>query len=275
MQNEIQRDFERNILNAEVKDATPALLQIRNLSLEFGAGSGAVRVVDGVSLAVHRGETLALVGESGSGKSVTALSIARLLASPPARYPSGEVLLDGVDVLRAPKEQLRRLRGRAVSYIFQEPGAALNPVFRVGAQIKECLKLHRPEAATDAEVERLLKLVGIASPETRRRNYPHEMSGGMQQRVVIAMAVAAEPKLLIADEPTTALDVTIQSQIIELLRELRERLGMSLLCDFPQSGNRQPACGSSGGDMRRTDRGGRSRWRIAAEAAASLHAGSY
>jgi peptide/nickel transport system ATP-binding protein len=207
----------------------PALLEIKNLQLEFGSGENAVRAVDGVSLSISAGETLCLVGESGSGKSVTALSIARLLPSPPARYPSGRILLNGRDVLQASKKELRRLRGGVVSYIFQEPGASLNPVFRVGRQIKESLKLHRPQAATDVEVIRLLKLVGIPAPESRVANYPHEMSGGMQQRVMIALALASEPKLLVADEPTTALDVTIQAQILDLLRELKERLGMSML----------------------------------------------
>jgi len=188
-----------------------------------------VRAVDGVSLSIGDGETVCLVGESGSGKSVTALSIGRLLRTPPACYPAGQILLDGRDVLKASKRELRELRGRGVSYIFQEPGASLNPVIRVGSQIMESLKLHRPEAATDDEVVRLLKLVGIPAPETRARNYPHEMSGGMQQRVMIAIAVASEPKLLVADEPTTALDVTIQAQILDLLAQLKQRLGMSLL----------------------------------------------
>ena len=204
----------------------PDLLEIRNLTLEFGAGA---RAVDGVSLRLGAGETLCLVGESGSGKSVTALSIARLVPSPPARYVSGEILLNGRDVLRMAPAELRAVRGGAVSYVFQEPGASLNPVFRVGQQIKESLKLHRPGAATDEEVVRLLKLVGIPAPEARRRDYPHQLSGGMQQRVMIAMALASQPKLLVADEPTTALDVTIQAQIIDLLRELKQRLGMSLL----------------------------------------------
>jgi oligopeptide/dipeptide ABC transporter ATP-binding protein len=205
------------------------LLEIKNLQLEFGSGEQAVRAVDGVSFSISAGETLCLVGESGSGKSVTALSIARLLPSPPAHYPAGEILLNGRDVLQASKSELRRLRGGVVSYIFQEPGVSLNPVFRVGRQIKESLKLHRPQAATEAEVVRLLKLVGIPTAESRLRNYPHEMSGGMQQRVMIALALASEPKLLVADEPTTALDVTIQAQILDLLRELKKRLGMSML----------------------------------------------
>jgi peptide/nickel transport system ATP-binding protein len=160
---------------------------------------------------------------------VTALSIGRLVATPPANYVGGEVLLNGKDVLKMSQGELQKIRGGVVSYIFQEPGAALNPVFRVGNQIKESLKLHRPEKATDAEVIRLLKLVGIPAPESRIRNYPFEMSGGMQQRVMIAMALASEPKLLVADEPTTALDVTIQAQILDLLRDLKQRLGMAIL----------------------------------------------
>jgi oligopeptide/dipeptide ABC transporter ATP-binding protein len=205
------------------------LLEIRNLQIEFGRGANALRAVDGVSLALEAGKTLCLAGESGSGKSVTALSIARLLASPPAVYAGGEVLLEGRAVLKMKAAELRDIRGGFVSYIFQEPAASLNPVFRIGDQIKEALRLHRPEAATDAEVVRLLKLVGIPAPEARRKNYPHEMSGGMQQRAMIAMALAPHPKLLVADEPTTALDVTIQAQIIELLAGLQRQLGMAIL----------------------------------------------
>jgi peptide/nickel transport system ATP-binding protein/oligopeptide transport system ATP-binding protein len=205
------------------------LLEIRNLQIEFGRGPNALRAVDGVSLCLEPGKTLCLVGESGSGKSITALSIVRLLSSPPAFYPGGEILLEGRDVLKMNGAELRDIRGGLVSYVFQEPGASLNPVFRIGDQIKEALQLHRPEAATDAEVVRLLKLVGIPAPEARRRSYPHEMSGGMQQRAMIAMALAPHPKLLVADEPTTALDVTIQSQIIELLAHLQQQLGMAIL----------------------------------------------
>ncbi len=199
------------------------------MQLEFRSDHQVVRAVDGVSFSIGPGETLGLVGESGSGKSVTALSIGRLLRTPPAFYAGGEILLEGRDVLQASSRELRELRGRGVSYVFQEPGASLNPVFRVGAQIKESLRMHRPQAATDAEVVRLLQNVGIAAPELRAKSYPHEMSGGMQQRVVIAMALAAEPKLLVADEPTTALDVTIQAQILALLKDAQQRLGMSLL----------------------------------------------
>jgi oligopeptide/dipeptide ABC transporter ATP-binding protein len=205
------------------------LLDILNLQLDFGRAPHALRALDGVSFTLEAGKTLCLVGESGSGKSVTALSIARLVASPPAIYAGGEILLEGRDVLKMNGTELRAIRGGVVSYIFQEPGASLNPVFRVGHQIKESLKLHRPEAATDAEVLRLLKLVGIPAPESRMKNYPHEMSGGMQQRVMIAMALAPRPKLLVADEPTTALDVTVQAQIIELLGALQEQLGMAIL----------------------------------------------
>ena len=206
-----------------------ALLEINNLKMDFGKNAAALRAIDGVSLSIGAGETVCLVGESGCGKSVTALSIGRLVSSPPANYVGGEILLEGRDVLKMSQRELQKIRGGVVSYIFQEPGAALNPVFRVGNQIKESLKLHRPEKANDAEVIRLLKLVGIPAAESRIRNYPFEMSGGMQQRVMIAMALASEPKLLVADEPTTALDVTIQAQILDLLRELKQRLGMAIL----------------------------------------------
>jgi oligopeptide/dipeptide ABC transporter ATP-binding protein len=205
------------------------LLEIKGLKMDFGANAEALRAIDGVSLSIGAGESVCLVGESGCGKTVTALSIARLVPTPPASYVGGEILLNGRDVLKMSREELRKIRGGVVGYIFQEPGAALNPVFRVGNQIKESLKLHRPEKAKDAEVIRLLKLVGIPAPESRIRNYPFEMSGGMQQRVMIAMALASQPKLLVADEPTTALDVTIQAQILDLLRELKQRLGMAIL----------------------------------------------
>jgi len=205
------------------------LLEIKKLNLDFRSGDRWLRAVDDVSLSVNGGETVCLVGESGCGKSVTALSIGRLLPTPPARYDGGEILLNGRDVLRMTQAELREIRGGVVSYVFQEPSASLNPVIRVGKQIKESLKLHRPDRANDEEVIRLLKLVGIPAPELRLKDYPFQMSGGMQQRVMIAMALATEPKLLIADEPTTALDVTIQAQILELLRDLKQRLGMAIL----------------------------------------------
>lgn len=206
-----------------------ALLEIKDLQLDFVTDGHSARAVDGVSIHMEAGETLCIVGESGCGKSVTAQSIARLVPTPPARYEAGEILLNGRDTLKMSAQELQAIRGGVVSYVFQEPSASLNPVFRVGAQIKESLKLHKPEQATDAEVIRLLKLVGIPAPESRMKNYPFEMSGGMQQRVMIAMALASEPKLLVADEPTTALDVTIQAQILDLLRELKQRLGMAIL----------------------------------------------
>jgi len=205
------------------------LLEIKNLKMDFGKNADALRAIDDVSFAIGTGETVCLVGESGCGKSVTALSIARLVPTPPANYVGGEIWLNGRDVLKMSARELQQIRGGVVSYVFQDPGASLNPVFRVGNQIKESLKLHRPEKANDAEVIRLLKLVGIPAPESRIRNYPFEMSGGMQQRVMIAMALASEPKLLVADEPTTALDVTIQAQILDLLSELKQRLGMAIL----------------------------------------------
>ncbi len=205
------------------------MLQIHNLKLDFVSGGNRFRAVDDVSLELKAGETLCLVGESGCGKSATALSIARLLPSPPAEYAGGQILVDGRDVLKMSAKDLRRIRGGVVSYVFQEPGTSLNPVMRVGRQIKESLMLHRPEKATDQEVIRLLKLVGIPGPELRFRDYPFQLSGGMQQRVMIAMALASEPRLLVADEPTTALDVTIQAQILDLLLELKRRLGMTIL----------------------------------------------
>lgn len=201
------------------------LLEIQDLRVDFGTR----RVVDGVSLSIDEGQTLCLVGESGCGKSVTALSIARLLPTPPARHAGGRILLQGRDVLAMSASELRSIRGGVVSYIFQEPGASLNPVMRIGAQVLESLRLHVPARANEAEVVRLLRLVGIPAPERRSRDYPHQLSGGMQQRVMIAMALATEPKLLVADEPTTALDVTIQAQIIELLRDIQRQMGMSIL----------------------------------------------
>jgi oligopeptide/dipeptide ABC transporter ATP-binding protein len=205
------------------------LLDVCNLHVSFFTDEGEVHAVDGVSFTIKKGETLALVGESGCGKSVTALSLAKLVATPPGVYKGGEVLLDGEDVLKMDKERLRRIRGAKISYVFQEPATSLNPVFRVGFQIKEVLQLHRPDTATDEEVVRLLKLVRIPDPERRIRDYPHQLSGGMQQRVMIAMALACNPALLVADEPTTALDVTIQAQILDLLKELKQKLGMAIL----------------------------------------------
>jgi oligopeptide/dipeptide ABC transporter ATP-binding protein len=205
------------------------LLEVKNLQVSFHTDDGEVRAVDGVSFSIKKGETLALVGESGCGKSVTALALAKLVATPPGVYKGGQILLDGQDILQMSKDQLRAIRGAKISYIFQEPASSLNPVFRIGYQIKEMLQLHRPDAANDAEVVRLLQLVNIPEPERRIRDYPHQLSGGMQQRVMIAMALACLPALLVADEPTTALDVTIQAQILDLLKELKQKLQMSIL----------------------------------------------
>src|SRR5471030_1634900 len=223
------------------------LLEIKNLKLAFGAGAELLHAVDSVSFTLNEGETVCLVGESGCGKSVTALSIARLVPTPPAKYLGGEILLNGRDVLKMDNRELRSIRGGVVSYVFQEPSASLNPVFRIGNQIKESLKLHKPEKANDAELIRLLKLVGIPAPESRIKNYPFEMSGGMQQRVMIAMALASEPKLLVADEPTTALDVTIQAQILDLLSELKQRLGMAILLITHQLGIVGPVADNAAG----------------------------
>jgi len=206
-----------------------ALLEVRNLQISFYTDEGEVRAVDNVSFSIQKGETIALVGESGCGKSVTALALGKLVATPPGVYKGGEVLFEGEDVLKMDRQRLRSIRGAKIAYIFQEPATSLNPVFRIGYQIKEVLQLHRPDAATDAEVVRLLKLVRIPDPERRLRDYPHQLSGGMQQRVMIAMGLACNPALLVADEPTTALDVTIQAQILDLLKDLKKQIGMSIL----------------------------------------------
>ena len=208
-----------------------ALLDVRNLKTYFHVMDGTVPAVDGVSFSLGRGQTLGIVGESGSGKSVTALTIMRLLDIPPAEIVEGEVWFDGQEILRIPIEQMRKLRGNEMAMIFQEPLTSLNPVFTVGDQIAEQVELHKKvkkKEAWDRAIE-LLRLVGIPLPERRVKQYPHEMSGGMRQRVMIAMALSCEPKLIIADEPTTALDVTIQAQILELLKTIQQRTGSALM----------------------------------------------
>jgi oligopeptide transport system ATP-binding protein len=208
-----------------------ALLDVRNLKTHFHVMDGTVPAVDGVSFSLGRGQTLGIVGESGSGKSVTALTIMRLLDIPPAEIVEGEVWFDGQEILRVPLEQMRKLRGNDMAMIFQEPLTSLNPVFTVGDQIAEQVELHKKvkkKEAWDRAIESL-RLVGIPLPERRVKQYPHEMSGGMRQRVMIAMALSCEPKLLIADEPTTALDVTIQAQILELLKTIQQRTGSALM----------------------------------------------
>jgi microcin C transport system ATP-binding protein len=207
------------------------LVEVRDLAVEFVTGEQTQRVVEGVTFDIRKGETLALVGESGSGKSVTAHSILRLLPYPLARHPQGQILFHGQDLLKADEKAMRKIRGNRIAMVFQEPMTSLNPLHTVGKQINEVLETHkglRGKAASARTLE-LLELVGIPEPHKRIRAYPHELSGGQRQRVVIAMALANEPELLIADEPTTALDVTVQLKILELLKQLQARLGMSLL----------------------------------------------
>ena len=207
------------------------LLRVRGLRTTFATDYGTFPAVDGVDFDLYRGETLGVVGESGCGKSVTALSILRLLPIPPACIEAGEVWFQGRDLLRASEAEMREIRGQGIAMIFQEPMTSLNPVFTVGNQIDEVLRVHTEmsKAERRARVIELFELVGIPSPETRIRDYPHQLSGGMRQRVMIAMALACDPAVLIADEPTTALDVTIQAQILELLDELKARLEMAVL----------------------------------------------
>jgi ABC-type dipeptide/oligopeptide/nickel transport system ATPase component len=206
------------------------LLEIRNLAIDFATETGKIEAVRGISLSMAQGETLAIVGESGSGKSVTGLALTRLLPEPPAIYKSGEILFDGKDVLTMSTRELRTIRGNRIAYIFQEPSTSLNPVFTIRNQIAEAIKLHRPEVRDiNAEVIKYLDLVGIVDPAKRLHDYPHQLSGGMQQRVMIAMALSCQPELLVADEPTTALDVTIQKQIIDQLQELKKRVRMAII----------------------------------------------
>jgi oligopeptide/dipeptide ABC transporter ATP-binding protein len=207
------------------------LLRVRDLVTTFGTDSGVLRAVDGVSFDVPRGTTVALVGESGCGKSVTALSILRLIASPPGRIASGSIALEGKDLLALPEREMRAVRGDRVSMIFQEPMTSLNPVYAVGAQITEGYRFHKKKSRKEARARalELLRLVGIPEPEVNVDAYPHQLSGGQRQRVMIAMALACEPKLLVADEPTTALDVTIQAQILALLGDLQQRFSTSIL----------------------------------------------
>jgi ABC-type dipeptide/oligopeptide/nickel transport system ATPase component len=206
------------------------LLQVENLSINFRTENGLVEAVKRVSLSLEHGGSLAIVGESGSGKSVTALSLARLLPMPPAEFASGSIHFEGRDILAMSSAELRAVRGGGIAYVFQEPATSLNPVFTIRSQIAEGIRLHRPEVENlDAEVAKWLGAVGIVDPEKRMRDYPHQLSGGMQQRAMIAMALACRPRLLVADEPTTALDVTIQAQILAELRRLRAEFDMALI----------------------------------------------
>jgi oligopeptide/dipeptide ABC transporter ATP-binding protein len=207
-----------------------ALLEVKGLRTSFYTRDGAVKAVDGIDFQVHRGEIMGLVGESGCGKSVTSLSILRLV-SRPGVIEGGEILFDGDNLLRYSSEQMRRVRGERISMIFQQPTSSLNPVWDVGTQIAEVLRIHRgmKGRAAEARSMELLRMVGIPDPKRRLKAFPHEMSGGMAQRIMIAMALACEPELLIADEPTTALDVTIQAQILDLMRNLRDETGTAII----------------------------------------------
>jgi oligopeptide/dipeptide ABC transporter ATP-binding protein len=207
-----------------------SILEIRNLTTRFSTRQGDLTAVDGINLTVRSGETVCLVGESGCGKSVAALSVMRLIPIPPGRV-TGEIFFQGEDLLKLPGSRMREIRGNRISMIFQEPMSSLNPVFTVGRQIEEVLRKHRGMRRSEAiaEAAKMLGLVGIPDPCSRISDYPHQLSGGMLQRVMIAIALSCRPRLMIADEPTTALDVTIQAQILELIRKLREEVGMAVL----------------------------------------------
>jgi peptide/nickel transport system ATP-binding protein len=207
------------------------VLEVKGLQTVFFTNSGLFKAVDDVSFSVRRGETLAIVGESGCGKSVTALSVMRLVPDPPGRIVGGSIVLEGVDLLGLDEASMRQIRGNRISMIFQEPMTSLNPVMRIGDQITEAVCLHRPMSRKQAwtQAVEMLRLVRIPEPERRATEYPHQLSGGMRQRAMIAMALACRPALLIADEPTTALDVTIQAQILALVLELQKELGMGLI----------------------------------------------
>jgi peptide/nickel transport system ATP-binding protein len=207
------------------------LLQIRGLKTHFKTDDGMVRAVDGVDLTIDRGETLGVVGESGCGKTVTAMTVLKLIQMPPGRIVEGSILWQGRDLVPLPPDEMRKIRSKEIAIVFQEPMTSLNPVYTVGQQIAEVLRLHEGlnrNDAMDRTVE-MLRLVNIPTPERRVRDYPHQFSGGMRQRVMIAMALSCNPQLLIADEPTTALDVTIQAQILDLLAEMKSRLGMAIM----------------------------------------------
>ncbi len=212
-------------------EQAPILLELKGLQVHFDTEDGVSRAVDGVSYKLRSGETLGVVGESGCGKSVTALSILGLVPSPPGRVAGGQILFEGQDLLKLSERELRSIRGNRIAMIFQEPMTALNPVYTVGNQIEEVVRLHRGGDASDvrARAIEMLARVGIPAPEKRVDEYPHQLSGGMRQRVMIAMAMACDPRLLVADEPTTALDVTIQAQVLELIRDLQRREGTSVL----------------------------------------------
>jgi ABC-type dipeptide/oligopeptide/nickel transport system ATPase component len=206
-----------------------ALVSVEDLRIHFGPVHDPVRAVDGIDFNIFPGEIVALVGESGSGKSISALALAKLIPQPAGRIVGGKVFFRTLEIFGLNDSELRKIRGDKISYIFQEPATSLNPVFTVGWQIGEAIRLHRKGVKVPPEVEKLLVAVGLPDPKRTAKSYPHELSGGMQQRAMIAMALACNPALLVADEPTTALDVTVQKQILELLVELRETRGLSIL----------------------------------------------
>src|ERR1700675_2419093 len=221
----------RTPANEETARMAERLLDVKNLKTYFFTDEGVVRAVDGVDLYINQGETLGIVGESGCGKAVTALSIMRLIPQPPGKIVEGQILYNGLDLVTIPANKLRKIRGKEISMVFQEPMTSLNPVFTCGEQIAEALRLHEGLGRRDAmdKTVEMMKLVHIANAERRVKEYPHQLSGGMRQRIMIAMALSCNPKLLIADEPTTALDVTIQAQILELLNELKSKLKMAVM----------------------------------------------
>lgn len=207
------------------------VLQVKNLKTHFTTSKGVAKAVDGVDFTLHKGETLGIVGESGCGKSITSLSLLRLIPSPPGKIVEGEILLNNKDIVHMKEEELRKVRGNQISMIFQEPMTSLNPIIPVGEQIAETIRLHQrlPRKQAWQKAVDLLEMVGLPSPEKRARQEPFQLSGGMRQRVMIAMALACTPEVLIADEPTTALDVTIQAQILELMKDLQRQIGMSII----------------------------------------------
>jgi oligopeptide/dipeptide ABC transporter ATP-binding protein len=218
-------------MSATTKTKTDTIISVENLKTYFYTEDGTVPAIDGVSFEVKRGETLAIVGESGSGKSVTSLSIMRLIPQPPGKIVNGDIKFNGDSLLIKSEKEMRSIRGNRISMIFQEPMTSLNPVYKIGDQISESIIVHQKKTKKEALAEaiNLLNLVGIPEPERRINQYPHELSGGMRQRVMIAIALACQPELLIADEPTTALDVTIQNQILQLMKTLKQKINMSIM----------------------------------------------
>lgn len=212
-------------------DKTEKIIEIKDLCVEFKTVEGTVKAVNHLSYTLHKGEKLGIVGESGSGKSVSSLGMMRLIPNPPGEITNGEILYNGKDLVKESEKEMQKIRGNNISMIFQEPMTSLNPIIKCGKQIAEALTLHRGMNKKEAmqEAIEMMKAVGIANPEVRVHEYPHQMSGGMRQRVMIAMALACRPQILIADEPTTALDVTIQAQILDLIRELNESMGTSVV----------------------------------------------